>query len=138
MKTNHLTLNVFLLIALNDLCNTVAQLIMKKALMHTGISSVGLNNIVEFVARNASSPALWVGIIIYSMNFFIWITVLFKIDLSIAMPVGSMSYIMVAIAAMLFLHEHVSLIRWFAVLCIILGVYFSSRSKIAVIGEHKR
>jgi drug/metabolite transporter (DMT)-like permease len=138
MKTNHLTLKVFLLIVANDACTALAQLIMKKALTHTGIASVGLGNIGEFMARNTSSALLWVGILIYSLNFFIWIIVLFKIDLSIAMPVSSMSYIFVPIAAMLFLHEHVSLLRWCAVLCIMLGVYFVSQSKITVMGVERR
>ena len=110
-------------------------MIMKKALVHTGIVSVGLGNIGEFAARNAGSALLWLGILLYASNFFIWIIVLYKIDLSIAMPVGGISYIFIPIAATLFLHEHVSLTRWAAVACIILGVHFVSKCADSAKGE---
>ena len=132
MKNNNLTLKIFSLIVLNDIGDTIAQLIMKKGLVNTGISYVGLGNIVEFAAKNASSLLLWLGILIYVLNFFIWIVILYKIDLSIAMPVGSTSYIFVPIMAILFLHEYISPVRWIGILCIILGIHFVSQSKKSV------
>lgn len=129
MKSNHLTLKIFSLIVLNDIGDTIAQLLMKKGLVNTGIGSVGLGNIAEFAAKNASSLLLWLGILVYALNFFIWIVILYKIDLSIAMPVGSTSYIFVPIMAILFLHEHISPVRWIGILCIILGIHFVSQSK---------
>lgn len=129
MKTNHLTLKIFSLIILNDLADTVAQLIMKKGLIQTGITSINAGNIAEFVIRNSSSALLWLGIFVYAFNFFIWIVILYKVDLSIAMPVGSTCFIFVPIAAMLFLHEQVSLVRWAGILCIVVGIHFVSKSK---------
>ena len=129
MKKNNLTLKIFSLIVLNDLGDTLAQLIMKKGLVQTGIDSINFGNMAEFVTRNASSVLVWLGILIYTLNFFIWIIILYKIDLSIAMPVGSTSYIFVPIAAILFLHEQVSPMRWVGILCIVLGIHFVSQSK---------
>ncbi len=129
MKKNHLTLKIFSLIVLNDIVDTIAQLIMKKGLVQTGISPVTLSNIAEFVTRNISSTLVWLGVLIYALNFFIWIIILYKIDLSIAMPVGSTSYIFVPLAAILFLHEYVCPIRWIGILCIILGIHFAAQSK---------
>lgn len=129
MSRSYLTLKIFSLIVLNDIIDTLSQFILKKALIHTGISSVTLANIAEFTVRNASSLLLWLGILIYMVNFFVWIVILYKIDLSIAMPVGSTSYIFVPIVAVLFLHEHVSPVRWLGILCIVLGIHFVSQSK---------
>ena len=129
MKDNRLTLKIFSLIVLNDVVDTIAQLIMKKGLIGTGIDSVTFGNIAEFAARNAASLLVWLGVLIYALNFFIWIVVLYKVDLSIAMPVGSTSYILVPLAAMLFLHEHVDLTRWIGICCVMCGIYFVSRSK---------
>jgi len=137
MKQNHLTLKIFSLIVLNDLVDTAAQLFMKKGLLHTGIDSVNLSNIAEFAARNASSAFLWLGILVYALNFFIWIVVLYKVDLSIAMPVGSFSYIFIPIFAILFLHEHVNMVRWIGIICIILGIHFVSQSKKPIMKEEK-
>ena len=129
MKTSHLTLKILFLIVLNDLIDTVAQLLMKKGLVQTGIDSVNLGNIVEFVSKNASSAYIWLGIFVFALNFFVWIVVLYKVDLSIAMPVGSFCYIFVPICAMLFLHENISLIRWAGIICIVLGIHFVAQSK---------
>ena len=107
---SHLTLKIFLLIVLSDVVDTAAQLIMKKGL--------------------AGSPLLvGMGVSIYVLNFFIWIVILYKVDLSIAMPVGSFSYILVPIAAILFLHERVDLVRWIGIFCIVSGIYFVTQSK---------
>ena len=129
MKKSHLTLKIFALIILNDVWDTLAQLLMKKGLIETGISSVTASNVVEFVLKNAASPVLWLGIFVYALNFFIWIAILYKVDLSIAVPVGSASYVFIPIAAVLFLHEHVSVLRWMGVALIVLGVHFVSQSK---------
>lgn len=107
---SHLTLKIFLLIILSDFVDTAAQLIMKKGL--------------------AGSPLLTgIGVLVYVLNFFIWIVILYKVDLSIAMPVGSFSYILVPIAAIIFLNERVDLLRWAGICCIVLGIYFVTQSK---------
>jgi drug/metabolite transporter (DMT)-like permease len=128
MKKSYMTWTVFLLIALNDGVDTLAQLMMKKGLLATGISSVDLGNIAEFTLRNASSLLVWMGVLVYALSFFIWIVILYKIDLSIAMPAGSLSYVFVPLAATLFLHEHIGLIRWVGIFCIIWGIYFVAQS----------
>lgn len=134
MKNSGLTLKIFLLIILNDIGDTVAQLLMKKGLAATGIDNVGLGNIAEFAVKNASSPLVWLGIFVFILNFFVWIVILSRVDLSIAMPVGSTCYIFVPIAAMIFLHEHVSLLRWAGILLIVLGIHFVSQSKKPALG----
>lgn len=129
MKKGHLTFTVLALIVLNDLVDTLAQLLMKKGLIQTGISSVNLGNMVEFCLRNSSSVLLWLGIIVQVLNFFVWIIVLYKIDLSIAMPVGSTSYIFIPLTAAIFLNEHVGILRWTGIILIVLGIRFVSQSK---------
>lgn len=128
MKNNGLTLKVFLLIVLNDIGDTIAQLIMKKGLIVTGIDNVTVANLFEFSSRSAQSPLVWMGLVVYIFNFFLWIAILSRVDLSIAMPVGSTSYIFVPLAAMVFLHENVSLIRWVGILLIVAGIHYVSRS----------
>ena len=129
MKKGDLTLKVFALIILNDLLDSVAQLCMKKGLDGTGISAITFLNISEFGLRTLSSWLIWVGIFIYIISFLLWIVILYRIDLSIATPVGSTAYIFIPIMAVIFLHEHISPIRWLGIAMIILGIYFASQSK---------
>ncbi len=125
----HLTLQIFSLIILSDIVDSVAQFAMKKGLLSTGIHSISLGNMLEFVSKGASSVILWCGIFLYAVNFLIWIIILYKVDLSIAMPVGSICYVIVPIIAVVFLHEHMGLVRWLGILCIILGIHFVAQSK---------
>lgn len=129
MKSSGLTLKIFLLIVLNDIGDTIAQLLMKKGLNQTGIDSINFSNIAEFAARNAASPLVWLGIFVFVLNFFLWIAILSRVDLSIAMPVGSTSYIFVPIAAMIFLHENISLLRWAGIVLIVFGIHFVAQSQ---------
>ncbi len=128
MKKSALTLKIFLAIVLNDMGDSIAQLFMKKGLTETGITSVHLNNILEFLSRNASSGLVWLGIVIYALGFFIWIIILSRIDLSIAMPVGSTSYVAIPILALIFLNEKISALRWIGILLIVAGIHFVSKS----------
>jgi drug/metabolite transporter (DMT)-like permease len=132
MKKDNLTPKMFFLIVLNDIVDSAAQLLMKKGLLVAGVGGIALNNLAESASKGASSGLMWAGIAIYALNFFIWIVVLQRVDLSIAMPVGSTCYIFVPVAAVLFLHEEVSLVRWIGVMCIVLGIHFVSQSKKAI------
>ncbi len=129
MKKSSLTLKIFALIVLNDVVDTLAQILMKKGVLRTGISSITAATFGDFAARSMSSGLLWLGILVLVLNFFLWIAILYKVDLSIAMPVGSSSYIFIPIAAMVFLHEQVSVLRWLGIIAIVLGIHFVSRSR---------
>ena len=102
---------------------------MKKGLSGTGISAVTFQNVFEFGLRSLSSWMVWCGILIYLGTFMLWLVIIYSIDLSIAMPVGAATYVFIPIAAIIFLHEHVSPLRWLGIALIIFGIYFISQSK---------
>ncbi len=110
------------------LLDSVSELLLKKGLLHTGISTIDSRNILDFMMMNASSGLIWMGVLLQITNFFIWIRVLSRIELSIAFPLGSTGYVCIALLAMLFLHEHIRWSRWFGIGLISLGVYFVSKS----------
>ena len=128
MRRNSLTFKVFMAIVLNDVGDCIAQLLMKKGLVQTMAGLMNFGNVIEFIVHNAGSWLLWTGILVYALNFFVWIVVLSHVDLSIALPVGSTSYIFIPILATLFLHEHVGWIRWIGIGLVILGIHFVSKS----------
>jgi len=128
MKSNNITLKILFLIVLNDIGDSVAQLLLKKGFVAGGVGPVGFANIGEFIARNSTSPFVWLGLLVYALNFFIWIIILYRVDLSVAMPVGSTSYIMIPFLAIFFLGEHVSPLRWLGTILIALGIWFVMQS----------
>ena len=116
-KINQLPLKIFLFIIINDLLDTAAQLLMKKGIHHL------------FGFPHHDFFLFWMGVAVYLFNFFLWMKILSKIDLSVALPLASSSYILIPIAAIFFLHEFVSPIRWLGLVLIMLGIYFISQSK---------
>ena len=123
-----LTSKVFFLIIATDVLESIAELFFKKAAAATGIPNVALHNFLEFSLRIFTLPALWVGILFYCLNFFLWIAVLSRADLSAAFPIGSTTYIIVPVLSMLFLKEKVLLLRWAGITLIIIGICFISKS----------
>lgn len=119
---------MLILIIMTDVGESIAQLFMKTGLNGIGITSITFSNFAEFTLKGASSPLVWLGIGVYIVNFFIWITILSRIDLSVAVPVGSTSYILVPILSIIFLHETVSPARWLGIAFIIGGIHFVAKS----------
>ena len=129
MKKSQLSLAIFAAIVANDIMDTIAQIFMKKGLSHGSLSEFTVRGVFHFVAVNGASPLLWLGISAFALNFFIWIIILYKVDLSIAMPVGSTSYLFIPLCAIIFLHERISPLRWVGILFIVAGIHFVCRSK---------
>ena len=129
---------MFLLIVMTDICESMAQTCFKKGLIQTGITSVNLQNLVEFLLASASSPFVWAGILIFIVNFFLWFAVLSRIDLSVAFPIGSTSYILVPIFSMVFLNETISPMRWVAIILIIAGIHYVSQSAKTIMEEPRQ
>lgn len=123
------SLKIFGLIVLNDFLDCISQLLLKKGVLQFGITDIMPGNILEVISRGLTSPLVLAGLTIGLLNHFLWLIILYRVDLSIAMPVGSTIYIFIPLMSIAFLHEHVSLIRWGGIALIIAGVHLVANSK---------
>jgi len=121
-------IKVIALVIVKDIIESFGDLFFKLGTLSTGINNVVLSNMLEFASKLASNPWLWIGIVFYLVNFFLWITLLSRVDLSVAFPLSSFTYIIVPIIAILFLNEHVAPVRWAGIFFIIIGVSLAGRS----------
>jgi drug/metabolite transporter (DMT)-like permease len=128
MKKNHITFKVFLLIIATDINESIAQIFLKKGLNWVGMDNITTGNLADFFLKSFTSPFVWAGMAVFLINFFLWITVLSRVDLSVAFPVGSTSYIYVPLLSILFLHEVMNPMRWAGIILIIAGIHFVSKS----------
>lgn len=129
MHKKRLTLKILLFLIMTDVLETSAQFFFKKTAMpESGLSIKNLPDLYIFIKTAFFSPYIWVGFLCVFLIFVIWSTILSKIDLSVAVPVASSSYILIPIVSIIFLHEKVTFLRWFGILFIILGVIFVSAS----------
>lgn len=125
-----LTLNIFLAIVLTDIFESLTQLFFKKGTIAVEITNVTLANFFDFAGGMITNGNLWLGILFFLANFIVWMVVLSRIDLSIAFPVGSTSHILVPLAAMFFLGESVSPLRWAGIFLIVAGICLIQRSSL--------
>jgi drug/metabolite transporter (DMT)-like permease len=129
MSKNKLTMKIFLFLVLSEMFETFHQFCFKKsALFENDFNINGFYDILIFFKLVFSSPFFWIGLLSLILMFIIWSTILSKIDLSIAVPIASSSYILVALVSILFLHETINLLRWMGIFLILTGVIFVSVS----------
>ena len=87
------------------------------------IGSVSLHNIPSLVSA-LFTPWVALGILLLIAFFASYLTSLSFADLTYVLPATSVGYILMALLARFFLHEHVSLTRWIGVVLIAAGVGF--------------
>ncbi len=84
----------------------------------------GLGGTIAAVLTNARFVT---GALCMALNFFSMLFALSIANLSLAGPaIAALTYVGNAVAAKLFLHEHVDRRRWMATLCVVLGVILLS------------
>ena len=64
----------------------------------------------------------------YGAGSLLWFYILKHFPLSMAYPMVSLSYVFGMIAAIVFFHEDVNLMKWIGVVLIMLGCFFIARS----------
>jgi len=129
MFKKKITFGLLMLLLASDMLETAIHFFFKKStLAYTGGEVVDASTALLFLKALLFSPFLWAGLFIVVMVFIIWSSVLSKIDLSVAVPVASFSYILVPLASIIFLHERVAFLRWIGIFLILGGVILVSLS----------
>ncbi len=129
MNKNKLTLKILLFLVLSDILETFLQFCFKKsALAEANLQIDNFQTAIIFAQAVFSSEFLWMGLFSVAAVFIIWSTILSKIDLSVAVPIASFSYILVPLASIIFLNEKICLMRWVGIFFILTGIIFVSLS----------
>lgn len=101
-----LTFLIFILIVSTDVLETVAQFCFKKtALLQHSVAITSISDVLRFISLAVANPFLWLALFAISVIFCLWITILSKIDLSVAIPVASFSYITIPLVSIIFFGE---------------------------------
>ena len=92
------------------------------------LSTKGFREMIELAFRAMTSPKLIIGTMLQAVYFGLWLAVLSWEDLSVALPMQALNYIIVAFLSQWYLGESVTLMRWTGIVIICIGVALVTRS----------
>jgi drug/metabolite transporter (DMT)-like permease len=120
---------VVMLIAIT--AGAVGDIFLTQGMKSAGdISSMGLRQIFDTVLKSLSNWRLILGTALQAVYFGLWLAVLSWEDLSVALPLQALSYLVVAFLAQWYLGENVSGMRWAGICLICVGVALITRSSV--------
>lgn len=120
---------VVMLIAIT--AGAVGDIFLTQGMKSTGdISAMGLRQIIDAVFKALSNWRLILGTALQAVYFGLWLAVLSWEDLSVALPLQALSYLVVAFLAQWYLGENVGGMRWAGICLICVGVALVTRSSV--------
>ena len=129
VRKRPLTLAIFFLIIFTNFLETTAQFCFKKtALAQRSVVITNITDALHFIFVAAFNPLLWFALFVVFLLFCVWIIILSKLDLSVAVPAASLSYITIPLISVIFLKERIPFLHWMGILFILLGVILVSLS----------
>ncbi|MDD2318479.1 MAG: EamA family transporter [Geobacteraceae bacterium] len=108
---------------------TVGDLLLTKGMKELGdLSAMNLRGILSAVYQALTSPKLVVGTAMLAIFFFLWLAVLSWEDLTVALPMQALNYVLVAFLSQYFLGEIVTPMRWAGTVLVCIGVILITKS----------
>jgi len=111
-------------------CESAGVVLLKKGITQIGdMHSVTLSEVLRVVRSGLTSQTIWLGIFFEALFFVGLLFLMSKSDISFLWPLTELSFVFATFAAMWFLHERVSSVRWAGVLFIMIGAALISYSE---------
>ena len=108
---------------------TVGDLLLAKGMKEMGdISAMNLRGILNVALQALTTPKLIIGTAMLAIFFFLWLAVLSWEDLTVALPMQALNYVLVAFLSQYFLGEVVSPTRWAGTVLVCIGVILITKS----------
>jgi len=108
---------------------TVGDLLLTKGMKELGdISAMNLRGMLSAAYQALSNPKLVLGTAMLAVFFFLWLAVLSWEDLTVALPMQALNYVLVAFLSQYFLGEIVTPMRWAGTVLVCVGVILITKS----------
>ncbi len=104
--------------------------LLKKGITQIGdFQRISVREVVRVVRAGATSPAILGGVFFEALFFGCLLVLMSRSDISFLWPLTGLSFVFATFAAMLFLQEKVSPLRWAGVVLIVVGAGLISYSE---------
>ena len=108
---------------------TVGDILLAKGMKGLGdVSAQGLRGIINTAVQAMTEPKIILGTACLALFFFLWLAVLSWEDLSVALPMQALNYVLVAFLAQFYLGEQVTPMRWAGIGLVCVGVMLITKS----------
>jgi drug/metabolite transporter (DMT)-like permease len=107
--------------------NAGTQIILK-----SGVNSLSFDltkrSLAQILFETITNWYVVIGVLCYGLSFGIWLYLLSKLEVSYLYPMGSISYVIAAVAGYYLLKEDLSPVRIAGILVIVIGVCLVAKS----------
>jgi drug/metabolite transporter (DMT)-like permease len=104
--------------------------LLKKGMNQIGeVSKVNVSEVTRIIKAGATNGAILLGIFFEALFFACLLVLMSKSEISFLWPLTALSFVFATFAAIWFLGEHVSSIRWLGVVFIMIGAGLISYSE---------
>jgi len=111
------------LILISVLLGVAGELLLKSGIDQVGDLKLNGVSVAAHTAWNViSTPRILIGFTCYGLAAITWLIVLSKLDLSYAYPMLALTYVLIPLAARIFLKETIPPGRWIGIVVVVIGV----------------
>jgi drug/metabolite transporter (DMT)-like permease len=104
--------------------------LLKKGMTQVGSAqTMAVAEIARIVKGSVTNSQILLGVFFEALFFICLLILMSKSDISFLWPLTALSFVFATLAAMVFLHEHVSSVRWAGVVLIVIGAALISYSE---------
>ena len=121
---------LLLILIIGLIFESVGVVSLKKGIIQLGdMKQVSVAELTRVVTAGATNAYILLGVLCEALFFASLLILMARSDISLLWPLTGLSFVFATFAAMWFLHEQVSLIRWAGVVCIMIGAALISYSE---------
>ena len=102
------------------------QVALKRGL--NSVAVVGSRQVIRNLPRVFGNGYVLASVVLYAVSSALWLYSMTGLDLSFMYPLTSLSYVLTAVFAVLFLKERVSPTRWIGLFLIVVGSFLITRT----------
>lgn len=111
-------------------CESAGVVLLKKGIDQIGaVQAMSFSEILRVVRAGFTSPQILLGVFFEALFFATLLILMAKSEISFLWPLTALSFVFATFAAMWFLHEQVSGVRWAGVVFILIGAALISYSE---------
>jgi len=123
-------LKLLIILFIGLVFESTGVVLLKKGMTQIGeVRVINIQEIGRITKAGLSNPQILLGVFFEALFFLCLLILMSRSDISFLWPLTGLSFVFATIAAMWFLHEQVSAVRWVGVVLIVIGAALISYSE---------